>query len=162
MALAVCAASSAQCAFVAPAVAHNRDLHAVRSARACMVAKDPFDEMLAGMLADADELGSMGKAVDGWLDRLDERFIPMLGSKLEAAEEYDDPLLPRLREIMEVMQGRSQDRFERARGQLETLLEGLPEEHRDGALHANNDSESRFGDDGLNDALLMADDKDTE
>ena len=72
----------------------------------------------------------MEAAVDAWLDRLDDTFIPLLGAKLEAAtanaldgNAAADPQLPQLQEAMDVLQTRSQEGFERARDQVKALLE---------------------------------------
>lgn len=72
----------------------------------------------------------MDAAVDARLDQLDETFVPLLGAKVEAAtanaldgNSAADPQLPQLQEAFNVLQTRSQQRFERARDQLQSLLE---------------------------------------
>lgn len=85
-----------------------------------------FDATLTALLADADARGSIDAALDnGWLEKLDEYFIPELGSRISAAEEVEaDGIidLARWTELMAALQKRSQQGFERARDQLQTLL----------------------------------------
>jgi len=107
---------------------------AVRAAsllrRPTMCAEDSFDSTIRGLLAEAESRGSMDAAVDAWLDRLDDTFLPMLGARIEAAaksdpaelERLDAPSLAQLTEAMKVLQERTQKRFERSRDQLQTLL----------------------------------------
>jgi len=91
-----------------------------RSAVACCTASTvSFDEALAGVLSDAASKGSMEAALDPWLDRLDETFLPTLASKIEVAPDAE---LPLLNELMAALQQRSQTGFERARDQLQALL----------------------------------------
>ena len=80
-----------------------------------------FDTALNGILADAAlaKGGSMDAALEPWLERIDENFIPTLASKIEVAPAGE---LPRLNELMLALQQRSQAGFERARDQLQTLL----------------------------------------
>ena len=96
-----------------------------------MCAEDgSFDSTIRGVLAEAESCGSMEAAIDAWLDRLDDSFIPMLGARIEAAaasdpaelERLDAPSLAQLTEAMTVLQMRSQERFEQSRDQLQTLL----------------------------------------
>lgn len=81
-----------------------------------------FDLALDGILADASSVG-MEAALDSWLDRLDEVFIPMLASKVEAAEASEAANLPQLRALFDELQKRSQSGFERGRDQLQQLLQ---------------------------------------
>ena len=106
-------------------------LHATSSAvtllrqsplRCCAVEEMPFEAKLSGLLADAESSGSMDTAIDKWLERLDESFIPDLGVRIETAKDTDAPELPQLTAAMTVLQERTQVRFERARDQLQTLL----------------------------------------
>jgi len=106
-------------------------LHATSSAvtplrqsllRCCAVEEMPFEAKLSGLLADAESSGSMDAAIDKWLERLDESFIPDLGVRIETAKDTDAPELPQLTAAMTVLQERTQVRFERARDQLQTLL----------------------------------------
>ena len=86
-----------------------------------------FEEALAGMLATAAS-DSMEAALDAWLPRVDDTFIPLLAGRVDAAEAFKDdpananPQLPQLLELNAALQQRVQARFERARDQLETLL----------------------------------------
>ncbi len=80
-----------------------------------------FDDTLRGMLTSAESSGSMAAAVDSWLERLDDTFIPELGARI-ADTDPSSSELPRMNELMTELQGRSQQRFERARDQLQTLL----------------------------------------
>ena len=81
-----------------------------------------FDETLRGLLGEAEACGSMETAVDTWLTRLDDTFIPELGARITDMTEAGSPEVPQLNEVMATLQARSQDRFERARDQLQTLL----------------------------------------
>lgn len=78
-----------------------------------------FDEALSGILSEADSAGSVDAALEPWLERLDDTFLPMLASKMEVAPAGE---LPQLRDLMTALQMRSQAGFERARDQLQTLL----------------------------------------
>ena len=40
----------------------------------------PFDDMLEAILAEAEKAASMDAVLDGWMDKLDETFIPSLGN----------------------------------------------------------------------------------
>jgi hypothetical protein len=80
-----------------------------------------FDDTLRGILANAKTSGSMAAAVDSWLEGLDDTFIPELGARI-ADTEPSSAELPRMNDLMTELQGRSQQRFERARDQLQTLL----------------------------------------
>ena len=86
-----------------------------------------FEEALAGMLSTAAS-DSMEAALDAWLPRVDDTFIPLLAGRVDAAEAFKDdpananPQLPQLLELNAALQQRVQARFERARDQLETLL----------------------------------------
>jgi len=77
-----------------------------------------FDASLRGVLEEARE-SSMDAAVDSWLDRLDENFIPDLADRIKIA---DDSELPELQNLMTVLGDRSLMRYERARDQLQTLI----------------------------------------
>eukprot|EP00966_Prymnesium_polylepis_P005931 135689-Prymnesium_polylepis.1 len=79
-----------------------------------------FDNALKSLLTEARS-SSVDVAVDSWLDRLDDNFIPSLGERLEAPLESDD--VDELKALMINLKGRSAERFERAKLQLETLLE---------------------------------------
>jgi hypothetical protein len=96
----------------------------------------PFDTALRGILAEAQR-SSLDAAVDAWLDRVDETFIPELGSRITAAEAAGSALLPveegkdavpadewaaQLRGLMEVLTARSKERYARSRDQLQELL----------------------------------------
>jgi len=81
-----------------------------------------FDETLREVLSSAEASGSMETAVDSWLERLDDTFIPELGARISDTDPSATEL-PQLNELMSVLQARSQQRFERARDQLQTLLE---------------------------------------
>ncbi|KAL1524184.1 hypothetical protein AB1Y20_019093 [Prymnesium parvum] len=78
-----------------------------------------FDATLQQLLTDARS-ASVEQAVDVWLDRLDEHFIPSLGERVAAPLQEDNP--DELSELMEVLSARSTERFARAKQQLETLL----------------------------------------
>lgn len=92
---------------------------AVRHAAPRCTATLSFDEALDGVLADAKQAGSVEEVLDPWLDKLDENFIPTLASKIEVAPAGE---LPQLNELMSALQTRSQQGFERARDQLQSLL----------------------------------------
>ena len=85
-----------------------------------------FEEALAGRLSTAAS-DSMEAALDAWLPRVDDTFIPLLAGRVDAAEAFKDdpananPQLPQLLELNAARQQRVQARFERARDQLETL-----------------------------------------
>mmetsp|Transcript_39830 Transcript_39830/g.79647 ORF Transcript_39830/g.79647 Transcript_39830/m.79647 type:complete len:341 (-) Transcript_39830:168-1190(-) len=96
-----------------------------------MCAVEPtFDDTLKGLLGEAAASGSMETAVDSYLGRLDDTFIPELYARIEAAQSSDPAELERmgapsssqLVEAMTVLQSRTKDRYERARDQLQTLL----------------------------------------
>ena len=98
----------------------------------CAAAKgNSFDDTLKGLLAEAESCGSMEAAVDSYLDRLDDVFIPELYARIEAAQASDPAELARLGapseaqlvEAMTVLQSRSEDEYVRARDQLQTLLQ---------------------------------------
>jgi hypothetical protein len=89
-----------------------------------------FDRALRGIISDADSMG-IQPAVDSWLEKIDDLFIPTLASRIDAASASELPPelpgggadeLPKLVAVLEALQLRSQDRFERAREQLQTLL----------------------------------------
>jgi hypothetical protein len=88
---------------------------------------DFFDTALAGVLSDS-EATTMDAALDSWLPRLDETFLPMLAERIEAAP-ADAAELPQWRALMEALQERSQAGYERARDQLQELL-GAGEIHK--------------------------------
>ena len=75
-----------------------------------------FDEALCSIMAQADETGSLEGAVDTWLDRLDENFIPMLAGRVEAADLAESGLpdadAPREQELLQLLMQRSQQGFE--------------------------------------------------
>ncbi len=81
-----------------------------------------FDLALGGLLSDAADLGSVDAAVDKWLPRLGESFIPELGARIEGAPS-DAPDLSRWAELMSALQLRVQGRFEAARDTLKVVLE---------------------------------------
>ena len=83
-----------------------------------MAQPEDFDETLRAVLAEAESAGSMDAAVDAWLERLDDTFIPDLAARIEGSGAEDDPDAARMSELMAVLQERSQLRFERARDQL--------------------------------------------
>ena len=80
-----------------------------------------FDRALNGILADAAKMG-MEPALDSWLERLDDVFIPTLAGRLEASAASGAAELPQLTALFEALQLRTSSRFERAREQLQTLL----------------------------------------
>ena len=56
-----------------------------------------FDAALEGLLADAEAAGSIDAALDnGWLDKLDDAFIPSLGNLINSATPEE---LPKLEEL---------------------------------------------------------------
>ena len=73
----------------------------------CCAASDGpnFDELLNGVLTDTKSAGSVDKALDTWMDQMDETFIPTLASKMEVAPEAE---MPQLNELMTALQQRSQ------------------------------------------------------
>lgn len=80
-----------------------------------------FDAVLAAILAEAEEKGSMDAALsDARMEQLDEKFIPQLGSMIDSLE--DDPDRPRWVELMAALEKRSAEGYERARDQLQELL----------------------------------------
>merc|ERR1712050_95955 len=79
-----------------------------------------FDKALKSLLAEARE-SSVETAVDAWLEKLDDNFIPSLGERLEAPLEADN--VDELKALMENLTARSAERFDRAKQQLEQLLE---------------------------------------
>jgi len=79
-----------------------------------------FDRTLESLLNEA-RASSVETAVDGWLDRLDDNFIPSLGERLEAPLHADN--VDELKALMDDLTVRSAERFSRAKQQLETLLE---------------------------------------
>ena len=79
-----------------------------------------FDDMLAALLKDAENKGSVDAALDGgWLERLDDTFIPSLANLVNAATPEE---LPKLLELQKSLDTRTEKRYERARDQLQTLL----------------------------------------
>lgn len=78
-------------------------------------------------MAQADETGSLEGAVDTWLDRLDENFIPMLAGRVEAADLAESGLpdadAPREQELLQLLMQRSQQGFEAGRDRLQELLD---------------------------------------
>lgn len=79
-----------------------------------------FDDALKALLADAEKAGSVDAALDdGWLDKLDDAFIPSLGNLINSATPEE---LPKLEELMESLQARMAQGYERARDQLQELL----------------------------------------
>lgn len=80
-----------------------------------------FDDTLRGLLGDAEAAGSMEKAVDSWLERLDDTFIPELGARISDTDPSAADL-PKMNELMASLQDRSEQRFTRARDQLQKLL----------------------------------------
>ena len=80
-----------------------------------------FDRALNGILADAAKMG-MEPALDSWLERLDDVFIPTLAGRVEASAASGAAELPQLTALFEALQLRTSSRFERAREQLQTLL----------------------------------------
>jgi len=81
-----------------------------------------FDKALSGILKDASTVG-LEPALDSWLERLDDMFIPTLASRIDVAVASEAAELPQLTALLEALQLRSQGRFERAREQLQSLLE---------------------------------------
>ena len=79
-----------------------------------------FDAALSSVIADARS-SSFDTAVDTWLDRLDENFIPSLGERLEAPLEADN--VEELQALMDSLTSRTADGFDRAKQQLEKLLD---------------------------------------
>jgi len=101
-----------------------------RSSPRCAASSDSavgFDEALQSMLAQADDTGSLEGAVDTWLDRLDENFIPMLAGRVEAAglaeSGLPDANAPREQELLQLLMQRSQQGFETGRDRLQELLD---------------------------------------
>jgi hypothetical protein len=111
---------------------------AARAARAVLQARNelPFDTALRGILAEA-ERSSLDTAVDAWLDRVDETFIPELASRIASADPAGSSLLPlevgkdavpanewaaQLRGVMDVITARSKERYAQSRDQLQELL----------------------------------------
>jgi len=100
------------------------------SAQLRMCSEPTFDDTLKGLLGKAAAGGSMEAAVDSYLDRLDDTFIPELYARIEAAQASDPEELERmgapsasqLVDAMNVLQSRSEDEYVRARDQLQTLL----------------------------------------
>lgn len=80
-----------------------------------------FDRALNGILADAAKMG-LEPALDSWLGRLDDVFIPTLAGRVEASAASGAAELPQLTALFEALQLRTSSRFERAREQLQTLL----------------------------------------
>ena len=83
---------------------------------------DEFDATLSDIIREAKTCGSMDGAVDAMLDRLDDNFIPELGARITEPTESDKKVLPQMNELMQTLQSRSQERFERSRDQLQMLL----------------------------------------
>lgn len=85
-----------------------------------------FDLALRAILEDS-EMHGIEAALDARIDQLDEMFIPMLGSKMQALEMSPGgeaaAELEQLQALLTSLQERSQERFERARDQLSTLLD---------------------------------------
>ena len=63
----------------------------------------PFDDMLEAILAEAEKADSMDAVLDGWMDKLDETFIPSLGNLINVATPEE---LPPLQRLMDAMQER--------------------------------------------------------
>ena len=80
-----------------------------------------FDRALDGILTDASTMG-LEPALDSWLERLDDLFIPTLASRVDASTASEAAELPQLTALLEALQLRTSDRFERAREQLQSLL----------------------------------------
>lgn len=79
----------------------------------------PFDDMLEAILAEAEKAASMDAVLDGWMDKLDETFIPSLGNLINVATPEE---LPPLQSLMDALQERLAGGYERARDQLQELL----------------------------------------
>ena len=108
-----------------------------------MCADEPtFDDILKGLLREAETSGSMETAVDSYLDRLDDTFVPELYARIEAAQSSDPAELERmgapsaeqLVEAVTVLNSRSEDQYVRARDQLQTLLGAGEINQMDGQL----------------------------
>mmetsp|Transcript_28978 Transcript_28978/g.48105 ORF Transcript_28978/g.48105 Transcript_28978/m.48105 type:complete len:309 (-) Transcript_28978:374-1300(-) len=91
-----------------------------------------FDEAMAGMLGEIEAGRPVGEAVGIWLERLDDMFLPTLANRIEASAGLEPE--PHLSDIMKELQIRSQQRFERARDQLEELLASGEINRMDAAL----------------------------
>jgi len=88
----------------------------------------------------------MAAAVDSLIDQLDDTFIPELGARISDADAGAEEL-PQMNELMDLLQDRSQQRFERARDQLQTLLEAGEINKMDAQLAAlvrNNEIDAGF------------------
>ena len=121
-----------------------------------MCAEAPtFDDTLKGLLGEATASGSMETAVDAYLDRLGDTFIPELGARIEAAQSSDPAELKRLGapsysqlvEAMTVLQSRSEDQYVLAREQLQSLLGAGEINQMDGQLKKlvrNNEIDAGF------------------
>ena len=94
-------------------------------------APQSFDSVLSALLVDARE-SSMEDAVDVWLPRLDETFIPSLGELIRESSEPDD--VSELSTLMEYLERRSMEGFERAKAQLDELLKSGEINKMDAAL----------------------------
>jgi hypothetical protein len=84
-------------------------------------ADSDFDRALNGILTDAAKMG-LEPALDSWLERLDDVFIPTLAGRVEASTASGAAELPQLTALFEALELRTSSRFERAREQLQTLL----------------------------------------
>ena len=84
-------------------------------------ADSDFDRALNGILTDAAKMG-LEPALDSWLERLDDVFIPMLAGRVEASTASGAAELPQLAALLEALELRTSGRFERAREQLQSLL----------------------------------------
>lgn len=95
-------------------------------ARCAVTASADFDEALSGMLKQAEESGSFESAVESWIDRLDESFIPMLAGRVEAADMSEEGLpsadAPREKELLQALALRSEKGFDAGRDLLTELL----------------------------------------
>lgn len=90
-----------------------------------------FDATLRALIDEAQQ-SSVEAAVDSWLPNLDENFIPKLGERLNEPGEGDD--LGQLSALMESLESRSLEGFERAKEQLNALLESGEINKMDAAL----------------------------
>ncbi len=97
----------------------------VRLADAGVAEKLPFDDVLVGVISAAEAAGSLEPVLDGWLEKMDELFVPTLASRLDAmasAERPDYSEVAKCKALLSAIERRTQVRFGRARDQLQELL----------------------------------------
>ena len=114
-----------------PAAQIPTALRSVPAPRCCATSDSPvhvsasaaaslsFDDALAGILADAKVKGSIDAALDDWLDRLDDVFVPSLANLIAAATDEERP---ELEGLMRALNARQEQGYEHARDQLQELL----------------------------------------